>query len=97
MTLCITLRLEQFPSTTCYFVCTRCNIRLANTNKCTRQYYLWSPDIFDSRNTTLKLHVDVHHMTFADRSNMSTCSIALLIVVLINYCDNLLLREVEDI
>ena len=72
-------------------------MRLTNTDKSTWQYNLWRLDVLDGRNTALEHHVDVHHMALADRSNMSTRSITLLVIILINYSDDLFLREVEDI
>ena len=97
MALSVRFLLEEFPSTTRYLVGTWRHVRLTDTDKRTRQYNLWSLDVLNIRNTALEHDVDVHHMALADRSDVSTRAIALLVVVLIDDSDNLLLREVEDI
>ena len=97
MALCIRLLLEELPSTTRYFVSTRCYVWFTDTNEGTRQHNLWSLDFLNVRNTTLEHDVDIHHMALADWCNVSTRSITLLIVILIDDGDNLLLREVEDV
>ena len=70
---------------------------LTHTDKGTWQYYLRSLDVLNKRNTALEYNMDIHYVTLADWGNMCTRGIALLVVVLINYGDNLLLREVEDV
>ena len=70
---------------------------LTNAYEGSWQHYLRSLDVLDGRNTTLEHDVDVHHMALADRCNVSTRNIALLVVVFIDDGDNLLLREVEDV
>ena len=97
MAFSLTFLLEQFPTTTSYFVCTRSYVWFADTYERTRQYSLRSLDVLNGRNTALELYVDVHDVAFADRCNMCTRYIAFLIVVLINYSNNPILREVEDI
>ena len=93
----VRLLLEYLPATTCYLVSTRCYVWLAYSDVGTRQHSLWSLDVLDGRNTALEEYVDVHYVTLTDWGNICTCSIALLVVILIDYGDNLLLREVEDI
>ena len=93
----VRLLLKELPSTTRYLVGTRSDMRLTNTDERTWQYHLWSLDILYGRNTALELHMDVHYVTLADRSDVCTRSIALLIVILVDDGDNLLLREVEDV
>ena len=89
--------LKEFPSTTRYLVGTRSNVRINHTDFRARQNNLRHLDVLDSRNTTLELQVDVHHMAFTDRRNVCTRLITLLVVVLIDHGDNLLCREVEDV
>ena len=91
MALGIGLLLEEFPSTTCYLVGTWRHVRLTDTNERARQHNLRSLDVLDIRNTALEHDVDVHHMTLTDGSNVSTRTIALLVVVLVDDGDNLLL------
>ena len=93
----VRLLLEYLPTTTCYLVSTRCYVWLAYSDVGTRQHSLWSLDVLYGRHTTLEEYVNIHHVTLADRGDARTCSIALLIVILIDDGDNLLLREVEDI
>ena len=97
MALSVRHLLEQLPSTARYLVGTRSDVRFTNTDERTRQYHLWSLDVLNGRNTTLELHVDVHHVTLADRCDVCTRSVALFVVILVNDGDNLILREVEDV
>ena len=67
-------------------------MRLTDTDERTRQHNLRSLDVLDERNTALEQHVNVHHVTLADRSDVGTRGIGLFVVILINDGDNLLLR-----
>ena len=89
--------LEELPSTTRYLICTWGYMWFTNTDEGSWQHNLRRLDVLNERNTALEQHVDVHHVTLADWSNVCTRCIGLLIIVLINDGDNLLLREVEDI
>ena len=97
MTLGIVRIIEELPSTTSYFVSTRCYRRHTHSDTGTWQYDSRRIDIFHSRNTTLEVNMDVQHMTLSIRCDMSTCFIAHLIVILIDDCDYLLRREVVNV
>ena len=91
MVLCIADLLEYLPSTTGYFVCTRDNVWFTDTDIVTRKNHSWRLDILNCRHTALELQVEIHHVAFADRSNVHCGCVTLLIIVFINYSYDLLL------
>ena len=96
MALCVFFVLEDFPSTTSDFVCTRRNDRFAQSYIVTRQDELWHLDAFNKRYAALEGEVNVHHMALTLRCDVTKC-ISLLVVILIDDSDDFLLREVEDV
>ena len=97
MTLGISDLLEEFPTTTRHLIGTWCYMRFTDADERARQYNLWRLDVLDGRNTALELQVDVHNMALTNRSDVCTTDITFFVVILIDHCDNLFLREVEDI
>ena len=87
--------LKQLPATARYLIGSRSHLRFTQTEEVARNDSLRLSDILYSRNTTLKLEMDVHHMALTDRCHV--VAIGFFIVILIDNGDNLLLREVEDV
>ena len=88
---------EDFPSGAGNLKCTRLHRRQFQSDHCTWQHDGRIGKRSDLWCTTLEVDVDVHDMTFADRRDVITTFIALLILIHIDDRDNLLLREIIDV
>ena len=89
--------LEQFPATANDHVGTFFHVRVLHRDGGSRKHDGRSLDVVNGGHAALEGDVDVHHMTLADRCDMHTVGIALLVVVLIDDGDDLLRREVVDV
>ena len=92
----ITLGIEEFPSAAGHLVGSRGYIRLTHGVEPSGQNEVGLFDIIHDRHTALELQVDIQNMALADRCYVSA-AVSLLVVILIDYGDNLFIRQVVDI